>query len=507
VPDAVTADRLLDGRYRLIRELARGGLAALWEAEDGVLGRRVAVKVLHPHLAGDEEFRERFRQEAIGVARLSHPAVVSIYDTGRDGSVSYLVTELVEGQTLAAALAERAPLPVDEAADLALQLAEGLAEAHARGIVHRAIQPGNVLVTDDGRAKLTDFGMARGAPSMRADEDRTEVGALDAARYLAPEQVTGQPPDARTDVYALGLVLYEMLTGRSPFHGDGDVATATARLDQPPRPPSQFRAEVARSLETLVLRALARDPAERFADAGELRDGLLALGLGSPSARRPSVGVGGAGGPQGSPIHDTPPAGLAAVTAPGDRRFTLSVVVVVVLGVAAAAAGVLAGTETGRSVLERVRDRLPGGAASSLSVVAVHDWDPFGDGGENPDDVGLVLDGDRRTGWSTEEYHEPREEFGNLKPGLGLRLDLEGPKAVEAVTVWTDGSPWSAEVYVGDGSAASLGEWGAPAGSAGGLGERGRIDVGGAEGRSVLLWITRLPPTGRIGILEIDVVA
>ncbi len=485
----MTADVVLGGRYHLRRQLARGGMATVWEAEDRVLGRRVAVKVLHPHLARDPSFRERFRREGVAVARLTHPAVVAVYDTGADDELVYLVMELVEGRTLRDLLDERGPLDLETAVHLITEVADGLASAHDRGIVHRDVKPGNVLVLPDGRAKITDFGIARGGDGSELDEDLTEVGTfVGTAKYVAPEQVEGGPVGPRTDVYALGLVLYEALCGRPAFDEEGDLATAVARTRRAPLAPRQLRVDIPRELEAVIMRALARDPDDRYPSARELRAALLSLEL-----------------DDGEP---TPETGLP-LTVPDDRRFTAGVVAVLVIGLAAALLGVFfAGTGTGRSVLEQVRERLPGGepAPRPTAVTGADDFDPFGnDGAEHPGEVGRVHDGDPGTAWRTDNYHTPA--FGNLKPGVGIHVSVEDQQELRRLVVTTRGESWNAEVYVAPEPSASLEGWGTPIATGTELGERARFDLGGVAGGSVLLWITHLPASGQLEIVEIDVFA
>ncbi|HMG26637.1 MAG TPA: protein kinase, partial [Acidimicrobiia bacterium] len=206
MPERSTAGRILGGRYRLDRELARGGMATVWIAEDPLLSRRVAVKLLLPQLAVDEALRVRFRNEAIAAAKLTHPGIVATYDTGDDDGTAYIVMELVEGKTLRRLIDELGRLPVRDAVDISSQVADALEHAHRQGLVHRDIKPANVLVQPDGRVKVTDFGIAKAA----GGEDLTRTGTVvGTARYLAPEQVNGNPVDGRADVYALGLILYE----------------------------------------------------------------------------------------------------------------------------------------------------------------------------------------------------------------------------------------------------------------------------------------------------------
>jgi serine/threonine protein kinase len=236
-----TPGRVLAGRYRLEQRIARGGMATVWLSHDELLGRRVAVKTLHPDLAVDEKLRGRFRQEAIAAAALSHPNIVATYDTGEDDGSAFIVMELVEGPSLRQVIDKSGSLDPGPAVEIARQVAAALEHAHRNGIVHRDIKPANVLVPREGLVKVTDFGIAKATGS--ADLTRTGM-VVGTARYLSPEQVQGLPTDARTDVYALGLVLYEMLTGRPAYQGDSEMATAVARLTGPPPPIPTIRPNV-----------------------------------------------------------------------------------------------------------------------------------------------------------------------------------------------------------------------------------------------------------------------
>ncbi|MET0159030.1 MAG: protein kinase, partial [Acidimicrobiales bacterium] len=230
-PPTQRSDRngtLLAGRYRFERRIAVGGMAEVWEAVDQVLDRPVAIKVLHPHLAGDQNFVDRFRREAIAAARLTHPSIVAIYDTHSSDGDEAIVMELVRGISLRKHLDDHGPLPAGEAVDIGARVAEALESAHRAGLVHRDIKPANILLCDDKRVMVADFGIAK-----LTDADHTSEGTvLGTAKYLAPEQVSGTAVDARTDLYSLGIVLYEMVCGRVPFSGDTDTATVLARLHQ-----------------------------------------------------------------------------------------------------------------------------------------------------------------------------------------------------------------------------------------------------------------------------------
>jgi serine/threonine-protein kinase len=270
------ADRVIAGRYVLASRIASGGMAAVWSAQDPVLSRSVAVKILRPELSRDPEVRARFRYEAVAAAKLAHPNIVVIYDTGEDADFgAYIVMELVSGHTLRAVLTEQGALPVGDAIRIGAQVADALDYAHRAGVVHRDVKPGNILVPGRGGVKVADFGIAKTVDRSLTGDDRIDRGVLGTARYLAPEQVQGLVTDERTDVYALGLLLFEMLTGRVAFGGDSELASATARLMTVAPAIRVIRPEVPASIDDLVHRCLARDPERRPRSAGAVQAALL----------------------------------------------------------------------------------------------------------------------------------------------------------------------------------------------------------------------------------------
>src|SRR5262245_57005801 len=257
---------LFDGRYRIVRKLGTGGMANVYLAEDEVLGRRVAIKILDDRHAGDDQFIERFRREAKNAASLSHPNIVSIYDRGEAEGTYYIAMEYLDGRSLKELIVARGPAPVNVAIDYARQILAAIRFAHRHGIVHRDIKPHNVLVDAEGRLKVTDFGIARAGTSQM-----TEAGSIiGTAQYLSPEQAKGAPVDQTSDLYSVGVVLYELLTGVVPFSGDTPLEIAMKHLSEVPKPPSELRPEVPHDLDSIVLRALAKDASERYQGAGEL---------------------------------------------------------------------------------------------------------------------------------------------------------------------------------------------------------------------------------------------
>ena len=274
MPQTRTTHVLVD-RYELGPVLGEGGMARVHQGLDRQLGRRVAIKVLAPPYDRDAEFVERFRREARAAAGLSHPNIVAVFDSGSDDGTHFIVTELVEGETLADRLRRDGPMPPGDAVAVAVDIARALAAAHARGLIHRDIKPGNVMLLPDGRVKVVDFGIARAAGS----DTLTNTGVvLGSTAYLSPEQAGGQPVGERADLYSLGCVLYEMLTGHVPFSADTPIATMYRHVNEDAPPPSTI-APVQRELEDVVLRCLEKDPKHRFASAAELEAALLAVPL------------------------------------------------------------------------------------------------------------------------------------------------------------------------------------------------------------------------------------
>ncbi|HEY3543634.1 MAG TPA: Stk1 family PASTA domain-containing Ser/Thr kinase [Gaiellaceae bacterium] len=257
---------LFDGRYTVVRKLGAGGMANVYLAEDQELGRRVAIKILNDRHANDDQFVERFRREAKNAAALSHPNIVSIYDRGEAEGTYYIAMEYVDGRSLKELIVSRGPAPLTVAVEYARQILSALRFAHRHGIVHRDIKPHNALVDAEGRVKVTDFGIARAGTSQM-----TEAGSIvGTAQYLSPEQARGTNVDQRSDVYSLGIVLYELLTGSVPFNGDTPVEIAMKHLSTVPEPPSTRRPDIPRDLDLIVMRALAKDPDDRYQDAEEM---------------------------------------------------------------------------------------------------------------------------------------------------------------------------------------------------------------------------------------------
>jgi beta-lactam-binding protein with PASTA domain len=309
----VAANTLVDTRYRILNRIGSGGMADVYLAEDTHLGRQVALKVLHRRFAQDQEFVERFRREAKSVAGLSHPNVVGVFDRGDHEGTYYIAMEHLPGRTLKEIVEAEAPLAQERAIDLGEQILQGAGYAHRHGVIHRDFKPHNVIVDQDGRAKVTDFGIARAGAS-----EMTETGSImGTAQYLSPEQAQGHAVAAASDLYSIGVMLYEMLAGRLPFEGESAVSVALKHLSEPPPPLSQFRPDVHPALEAVVMAALAKDPAQRWQSAEEFAQGLEA------ARSQIDAGIDGAEGlaavapvPLHAPPPETMPAGNGDGAAP-----------------------------------------------------------------------------------------------------------------------------------------------------------------------------------------------
>ncbi len=520
---------VLSERYELHRLLAAGGMAEVWEGTDRVLERPIAIKVLHSHLAADESFTTRFRSEALAAARLRHPSIVAIYDTCQTGGLFAIIMELARGRNLREYLDERGRLDPVEVIHIGADVADALTTAHRAGVIHRDIKPANILLCDDGRVMVTDFGIAK----VHDSTDMTNTGTmLGTVKYLAPEQVEGEKVDGRTDIYGLGVVLYEALCGRPPFVADGAAATALVRLHQDPPRPSSFRPDIPPALEQALLMALARSREVRFTNAAAMRHALTDPRVLAPAPapqpdRTPTpvdpdhTTVTPAPVPAPGPTPERLPPGATPwpraggsspaasaprqpTSAPRPRRHWLvpAIVAVVVIAAAGLAALLIARSQAGDTDLGGA----PSGADSTTSpeAVALTGFaviDPTGDG-EHDDEVGFATDGDPRTSWRTETYRT--RDFGGAKEGVGLVLTTGDPAALDHLNVITESQGWSAQIFVADKPSQDLADWGPPVTSATGIGGEVRFALDGATGSAVLIWITELgTQPNRVAINEV----
>ena len=490
-------ERVLAGRYRLRRLIAKGGMAEVWDAVDDILGRPVAVKILHPHLAADESFRERFRREAIAAARLAHPNVVATFDTGTDEGITFIVMELVEGSTLRQILNEAGPMAPARVVPVGAQVADALHYAHRAGVVHRDVKPANILICPDGRVKVADFGIAKAVEESEPDrpspsEALTGTGSIiGTAQYLAPEQVDGRAVDGRTDVYALGVVLYEMVCGRPPFTGETDMAVALKHITTNPPAPGVVRAGVPRPLEELVLRAMAKAPEHRYQSADELRLALLAIDLRAGEA---TAVVSAPPLPPPSPVahrvDHTPPRGVPPSFAKQERKWVVPALALAAVVLTLAIVGVLfLRSDSGQRLID---ETTPTEETKALPKPTPLAFDPPpGSGVEHDDELPFLVDGDVSTAWRTENYNNNR--FGGLKPGVGIVLQLAGQHELKELKVTSPSGGWAAEVLVAASPQSTRAAWGAPVATKRGI-DRGTttFDLGDRTGGAVLLWITDL---------------
>ncbi len=494
---------LIGGRYRLDAEIGRGGMSTVYRAFDTVLERTVAIKLMHREIAADSDQLERFRREARAVARLNHPHVVTLIDAGEelgegvvgDGrGTPYIVLEYVDGETLKAIIRRDGPLEITRALAYAIEVARALGAAHERQLVHRDVKPHNILVSEEGGAKITDFGIARSL----AEEGLTMAGrVLGTTDYVSPEQALGQPVTGQSDLYSLGVVLYEMLTGDVPFHGDSPVAVAMKHVREQVPDVQARRPHLSAATAVALDRALAKDLDERYPDAASMAASLEEV-LAIETARS-----GQATGEVTNVLRSLP--GETRRRIPWSTRHPVRW-----LGSLALLAGVIA------VVLVLLAGHTHRGAATAsggghgslvpvaLSQTAAHDYNPFGTGPEDRDQVQNLVDGDPNTTWSTEQYYE-----GDLrKPGgvgLGVYFDAAPRLQARAISVQTPTPGFAVQVYVADriqlelpyGNTTPLAArgWQGPVGSSASVrsGQRIRLSVSRPY-RYYLLWMTTLPP-------------
>lgn len=425
--------------------IATGGMAEVWTADDEVLARRVAVKILLPGSARDPVLVERFRREALAAARLEHPNIISIYDTGTDASGEearhFIVMEFCPGGSLRSRLAASGPMEHERVVGTGITICDALAHAHLQGVIHRDVKPANVLITDHGTLKVSDFGIAKAA---FAALDITASGStVGTATYIAPELASGGQADPRSDLYSLGVLLYELLVGRPPFQEASEVATAISHVRRPPPAPRTLRAGIPRSVEDVVMRALAKDPDARFGSAEEMKRALASLSGGD--ATRAFVPLGAPDGRATSHPADEPTGSTREFLRSEGRRIGGLVALVVLAVVVALLVGSL--------VRNQDPDSPPGSsgdgaaAAEPLRIASATDFDPHADGVEHADEVELAVDEDPSTFWRTEDYDDP---ISLQKPGVGLLFDLGDSVRVTEVELVLDREGYVLELRAGD---------------------------------------------------------
>ncbi len=489
---------LLSGRYRLDAQIGSGGMSMVFRAFDTVLERQVAIKMLHADLAAaEEEQLERFRREARAVAQLNHPHVVGVIDAGEDGQVGYIVLEYVEGETLKDRIRRHGRLPVPEAIAYAIEIARALGAAHARGIVHRDVKPQNVLIDEEGSAKVTDFGIARTLDQ----EGLTQVGrVLGTTDYVSPEQALGHAVTGQSDLYSLGIVLFEMLTGDVPFKGENQVAVAMKHVREALPDVQVRRPEVSSALAAIVDRATAKDLDRRYADDAELGADLEDV-LAIEVAR-----TGQATG-EATAVLRTLPAGSARRIPQRVRHPFLLLAVPLGLAAVAVVLVVLAGNQAQRGTgtpPPRPGAVAPTGSeAISLKQSGARDFDPEGDDEEHREETKRVVDRDAKSAWTTETYQPGALE---QKGGVGIYVDAAPSAAAVRIDVDTLTPGWRGQVYgaTGDSPPKELAGWTALT-EISNAERSNELALDGTRYRWFLVWVEQLPPDEEsVGISEIS---
>jgi eukaryotic-like serine/threonine-protein kinase len=479
---------LLNGRYRLDAQIGAGGMSTVYRAFDTVLERQVAIKLMHREIASDSDQLERFRREARAVAQLNHPYIVGVIDAGEDDGTPYIVFEYVEGETLKDRIRRFGRLPVGEAVAYAIEIARALGVAHDHRIVHRDVKPQNVLIDEEGAAKVTDFGIARSLTEEGLTADGRVLGTTD---YVSPEQALGQDVGPQSDLYSLGVVLFEMLTGDVPFHGENQVAVAMKHVREELPDVQLRRPEASSALAAVIDRATAKDLDERYASDRELIADLEDV-LAIETARS-----GQATGEATTVLRTLP--SRARRRLPLRMRHPVRLLVALLLiGAAVAVALILAADRAERGAQGTRNTPTPKNTdlvPISLGQSNAKDYDPLGDNkSEHPTQAKLVVDGETSTSWSTETYE------GNTlgtKAGVGIYVVADPTVSARQMQIVTSTKGWSGAVYVAAAgpAPASIKGW-KQVGDIKSAKSSTRLDLdtAGNRFRYYLVWITKLPP-------------
>jgi eukaryotic-like serine/threonine-protein kinase len=493
---------LLSGRYRLDAQIGTGGMSTVYRAFDTTLERTVAVKLMHREIASDSDQLERFRREARAVAQFSHPHIVGVIDAGEDDHRPYIVFEYVEGETLKDRIRRSGMLPVDEALAYAIEITRALGAAHSRGIVHRDIKPQNVLIDEEGMAKVTDFGIARSLDEEGLTADGRVLGTTD---YVSPEQALGHAVNGQSDIYSLGIVLYEMLVGDVPFHGENQVAVAMKHVREDIPDIARLRPEVTAGVAAVIDRMTCKSLERRYPDTTTLEDDLEDA-LAHEAARR-----GRATGEATAVLQTLPASHRRSV--PWRLRGRRTVVGVAAAMLVAAAALALVLVDAGGRV-ERGTGAPSGPAPSDTEPVSVQrasaaDYDPLGDDEEHSDETPFATDGDPDTLWTTESYSSGvLAGSAGPKDGVGIYVDAKPEVSASALRIQTPVPGWKATIYAAAAGAPpeTVEEWTEVGG--GTISKRKQdleLDTGGESYRYYLVWITALPPEAeRVEIGEVS---
>jgi tRNA A-37 threonylcarbamoyl transferase component Bud32 len=479
IPGALTGT-VLSGRYRLEQKLGSGGMSTVYLARDETLERWVAAKVLHREISDQPDQIERFRREARAVAQVSHPNVVAVIDAGEDGGRPYIVFEYCDGETLRQRIDRMGKLPLDEAAAYAIEVGRGLQAAHARMLVHRDVKSQNVLIDSEGRAKVTDFGIARSLESDGLTKTGRVLGTTD---YVSPEQAMGHEVDARSDIYSLGVLLYEMLTGQVPFQAENLVGVAMKHVKERMPDVQRGRPEVSSALAAVVERATEKKPERRYPE-------MAAMLVDLENALEVEVARAGRSTGEATTVLDSVPYRRRRILTP--RRISIAGILLVLAGTAAAL--LIAGL-TGE-------DRERGGgrgsdepAGTEVELVGAQDFDPLGDSVEHSEEAEFAIDGDTATTWPTEEYTASAVLTDAAdKPGVGLIVDAGEPVQGTSMSISSSEGGWDADIYAAaEGPPEELEGWGEPVGDVANADADHQIDLNVVEpAQYYLIWLTKL---------------
>ena len=481
---------VLSGRYRLEAKLGSGGMSTVYLARDTTLDRPVAVKVMHREMSEQADQLERFRQEARAVAKLSHPNVVAVIDAGEDGGYPYIVFEYVEGETLKARINRVGPLDTQEALAYAIEVARGLTVAHARSMIHRDIKPQNVLIDAEGRAKLTDFGISR---QLEQDGMTATGRVLGTTDYVAPEQAMGRGTDQRSDIYSLGVVLYEMLTGEVPFEADSQVGVAMKHVNEELPDVQALRPGLSAASALVVERATAKDPNQRYADIGEMIDDL------STALEVEAARAGSTTGEATTVLEAVP----AANRKLSSRARISWVVVVLAMVIVAAVVAIILLDSSGNAPIVGNNEHNGGGKTTStgqaVALESAHAYDPEGDEHEEDQTQELAIDGNPTgTSWTTEHYDT--DTFAGTKsgpdPGVGIYVTAKADSSPTKMTIQSPTPGWDAQIFAAPaGPPDAIEEWGEPIGEVEDAGKSNEVQLHlGKAAKYFLVWFTKASP-------------